>query len=477
MGDPADWAIDAMGDTDLGDQRRRARFLQVLTDLGAQPASGVSQACGDWAATIGAYRVWQNPRVQVADLLGSIGRATARRCARTGITPVLLVQDTTDIAIGASERCAGLGPLGAHPGQGLKVHTTLAVSEDGVPLGVAHQQHWARDPEDRGRKQRRYQTPIDGKESRKWLDGLQAAQARLAALPRITVADREADVFELYAFQQAHGGDFVVRAAQNRRVAEPAGTLATWAEHAPLRGELTVRVPRADGTPDRHATVSVRSGTVTLQPPGYQSYARARRDWWQKHPELLPLLEGPLEPLAVGLVEVREQHPPAGRQPLHWRLLTSLPVASLEQAARCIQIYRCRWVVERFHFVLKSGCRVERLQLETVARLERALVTYSLVAWQVLWLTLSSRQVPDVSCETVVPPTAWQALYAHQHRTTDLPDTPPDLATFVGMLGRLGGHLGRSRDGPPGVQTVWRGLQQLAPLMHLWETVSPSPAP
>ena len=474
--DPAAWAIDALGETDLGDQRRRARLLQMLTDLGAQPASGVSQACGETSASVGTYRFWQNPEVDPGTMLASSGRATAQRCAAAGVDPVLLVQDTTDIVPGARHRCQGLGPVNSGGDLGIKLHTTLAVSEDGLPVGVLDQRAWTRDPDDRGRKVRRYQTPVEGKESRKWLDGLQAASARLQPeQASITVADREADVFELYALHQAQGGDFVIRAAQNRRLVGSAATVATAAAQLPQRGQLTVRVPRGDGRPERSATVTLRSGQVTLQPPGYQSYAKARRQWWQDHPDVLPLVEYPLEPLTVGLVEVHEEVAPDAHQPLHWRLLTTLPVATLAEAARCIQIYRQRWMVERFHYVLKQGCRVEQLQLASVDRMERALATYSLVAWQVLWITLLSRQVPEVSCEQVVSRSTWQALHAHQHRTRTMPATPPDLVTFVGMLGRLGGHLGRTRDGPPGVRTLWRGWQQLTPMVVLWEALTASP--
>lgn len=475
--DPAAWAIDALGETDLGDHRRRNRMLQILTDLGAQPGRSIGQACDDTAAAMATYRFWQNPDVDPAVMLASCGRATAERAAVLGSEPVVLVQDTTDIVPGATVRCQGLGPVNSSGTVGIKLHTTFAVTEEGLPLGVLHQQYWTRDPDDRGRKVRRSRTPIEGKESRKWLDGLLVASSRFGPdQPRITVADREADVFELYALhQQSDKDDVVIRVAQNRRLIGEHRNIATAVRNLPQCGQLTVTVPRGDDRPQRTATVTVRSGEVTLQPPGYQSYAKARRDWRADHPEVLPLVDEPLEPLTLGLVDVLEEAAPDGHQPLHWRLLTSLPVTTLAEAARCVQLYRLRWTVERFHYVLKQGCRVERLQLASVDRMERALVTYSLVAWQVLWLMHLSRQVPEVSCEQVVPRPAWQALYAHQHRTRTVPETPPDLATFVRMLARLGGHLGRKGDGPPGVKTLWRGWQQLSPMVVLWEALTPSP--
>lgn len=478
MDEIANWASEALGDSDLGDQRRRTRLLRTLTTLGQHPGQPVPQASTDWAEALAMYRLWQNEQLQVADLVASIGAATGARA--TGEATVLLVQDTTDIAPTAPRRCADLGPLGDGRGRGLKLHTTLVVTPDGVPLGLGHQQLWTRD-QAVGTRHQRYQTPVEGKESAKWLHGLQQTARHLPPAPRwITVADREADVYELYALHQQLGGAFVVRSAQNRGLVSREGTLAQAAPTAPVRGTLTIPVPRADGKPEREATVTVRSRQVTLTPPKYASYAKARRDWWAAHPEVGPLLETPLAPLSLGCVEVTEAAPPAGSTPLHWRLLTTLPVASLEEAEQVIASYRQRWVVERFHYVLKSGCRIEAVQVEQADRLERAVVTYSLVAWRLLWLTLHARDTPDVSCETVVPRHHWQAAYATVHRTRQLPQTPPTVAAFVEMVGRLGGHLGRSRDGPPGVKTLWRGLTELARLVELWEVLhgpGPNDAP
>lgn len=474
----AAWVEEAVGATDCGDQRRRRRLLQTVTTLAGQPGAALSQASADWAECLAIYRLWQNPRLEVAALIQSIGAASGERCR--GCDLLLLVQDTTDIEPHAQARCQGLGPLGSGAPQGLKLHTTLVVTPDGLPLGIGHQQSWRRDPETVGTRHQRYHTPIEGKESRKWLIGMQEAARHLPAeTTPVTVADREADVYELYALHDQLGGAFVVRAARDRRLAGPAADapaylFATLAQ-APCRGQVTVRVPRADGRHERQATVTLRSDQVTVQPPNYVSYAKARREWWQAHPTVTPLLERPLEPLVLGAVEVREEQPPKGVEALHWRLLTSLPVSTLAAAEQVVAYYRQRWVVERFHYVLKAGCRVEQLQLEQAERLERAVVTYSLVAWRLLWLTLQARRTPTVSCETVVPPACWQAAYVSVHRHTQVPEQAPSLAEFVSLVGRLGGHLGRARDGPPGVKTLWRGLRELNRLADLWTLLHPDP--
>jgi hypothetical protein len=260
-----------------------------------------------------------------------------------------------------------------------------------------------------------------------------------------------------------------VRAAQNRCLADSAGKLADAATAAPVRGQARVAVGRARERQPRQTTVTIRSTTVTLAPPQLASYAAARRRWWDDHPDVARLVPADLAPLPLGVVEVTEDAPPAGVTPLHWRLLTSLPVDTLAACQPVIDGYAKRWLVERFHYVLKSGCRLEQLQLEAADRWRRATLLYSVVAWQLLWLSEIGRQQPGVSAAQVVPTALWQAVGALV--TGQVPDTAPDLATLVAQIGRLGGHLGRTGDGPPGVKTLWRGLRRVQIALDLWHLI------
>ena len=471
-----DWVTEAIGLPDFRDQRLTARLVRLVTDLFAHPNASVSQACGSWAATQAAYRFWHHPAVDVRTLSRSVGDATAPRCRDE--PQVVLLQDTTEIRPSAPARCPDLGPLANAESRGLWRHTTLAATPAGLPLGLLPQESWTRAPEMRGHATQRFVTPTEGQERARWVRGRQAAQPqRGPEIAHVTVADREAAIFERYALAEQAGGDFVLRATQNRAIGEPAGRLAEAAMTAPLLGQQSVPVVRHDGRSGRTAQVTIRATTVTLPPPAYQSYAAARRRWWAEHPEVTPLLERPLVPLTRQVVEVREETPPANTPPLHWRLLTSLPVTTLTEATQVVALYRVRWLVERFHFVLTSGCRVERVQLATAARLERAVLTYSLVAWGILRLTVLARTTPQAPCTAVVPPAVWHALPVFTERTPVLPATPPDLATFLAAVGRLGGHLGRSRDGPPGPKTLWQGWTRLMDLTELWVIEHPDELP
>lgn len=158
---------------------------------------------------------------------------------------------------------------------------------------------------------------------------------------------------------------------------------------------------------------------------------------------------------------------------MSWLLLTTLPVTSFEDVVQCLRWYSYRWLIERYHYVLKSGCRIEQLQLETAERIHRALATYTIVAWRLLWITYLARYHPDAPADTVLETHEWQALYCTIHHTALPPPSPPSVHTCVRWIAQLGGFLARRRDGEPGVKTIWQGLRRLHDIAQTWLLVSP----
>jgi hypothetical protein len=146
---------------------------------------------------------------------------------------------------------------------------------------------------------------------------------------------------------------------------------------------------------------------------------------------------------------------------LHWKLLTTVAVKTVADALQCIKWYCYRWLIERFHYVLKSGTKIEELQLQQASSLQKAIHVYSIAAMRIMQLVYQSRQTPQVSCEVVLTKEQWIVLYILVHKTPDVPKQPPTLGEAVGWIGKLGGHLGRKSDGPPGLKTVWLGYQRI----------------
>lgn len=445
----ARWAVEALRGLDLGDARRARRLVDLVGRLAANVGESLPQACGSWAAAKAAYRFFDNDQVDPEAIREALALACAERASQQ--SRILAVEDTTSLDFTAHRAVAGAGPLESSHCQGLFCHTVLALTPAGVPLGVLGQQVWARDPAERGKKHTRKSKPIEAKESYRWLVAERQALARLPAeVEVVTIADAEGDIYEWFIEPRRPGADFIIRAAQVTRCCrgEPRHLLAA-VQAAPLQERGTLELVATPRRAARTARVELRVAPVTLLPP-----ARAGGS--------------PLPPVTLQAVLVEEGDPPQGTEPVCWLLLTSLPVATAAQARTVVAWYRLRWLVERYHYVLKSGCGFERLQLETAARLERALATYQTVAWGVLWVTYQGRAAPEAPCTVAFGEEEWQALWQFQHPEQPLPDRPPALGPTLREVARLGGWLGRKGDGEPGLKVLWRGLARLDDITTAW---------
>jgi hypothetical protein len=271
----------------------------------------------------------------------------------------------------------------------------------------------------------------------------------------VTVCDREADIYEMFVLAQEKKAGLVIRASANRALAEKE-VRKLWAkvEQQSLAGQLTVQIPSNQQRPARQATVSVRFCPVKLRPP------------WRPKQHKLP-------PVTLTAILVREENPPPEiDEPIEWLLLTNTSVQNFDQAVRVVGWYGCRWQIELFHKILKSGCTVEDCRLEKAERLHNYIALMSVVAWRLHWLTYLNRTDPELPCTLILTTTEWQALYRRIHHTTSLPATPPTVRQAVRWIAQLGGFLGRKRDGEPGITVIWRGWQRLQDMADTWSLVN-----
>lgn len=440
-----DWAEQEFGQAQLPDARLKRRLLGLARDFYARPSANVPQACGSRARTKAAYRFFDHPDTTMDTLLASHYAATAERIGREPV--VLAVQDSTSLNYTAHAATAGLGPIGNHRDgpQGLQVHSTLAFTPQGTPLGFVDVQCWARDANDFGKKVRRKRTPIEQKESNKWLKSYRATAA-VAACHRgpqiVSVGDREADIYELFdlASRDGHGAQLLVRAEHNRALAHEQQRLWPTVQAQPVAGVQVLAVPRQGSRAARQAPLEVRFAAVSLNAPhGHRSQA----------------------PIAVWAVLAQERDAPAGVKPLAWMLLTTVPVATVEQAVEKLQWYAQRWGIEVLHRTLKSGCRIEDRQLGNAERLEACLAIDLVVAWRIYHLTKLGREVPQAPCTVCFEQPQWQSLMIFTDRNPVPPREPPTLREATRRVAGLGGFLGRKGDGEPGTECLWRGLQRL----------------
>lgn len=418
----------------------------MVEDLAAQPSASVPPASRDPAALQGTDDFWQSPRGKASAIVSAHGQSPLERMVGTDIG--LAIQDPTEFNFTTHPQRPGVGYLDHPKSRGVKHHSGWAVSGQGVPVGLLHQHLWGRALAQLGKTQQRRQRPTPAQESQRWLDCWQ--QTKPIMPPPSNggmVGDREADFYDLFALAAQQSCPILGRAAQDRLVQTAEATETTWLKATlaalPVMGPGPILLKRHPERPERLATLTIRCTTLELQPP--QSRPPAED----------------VKPLRVQAILAQALHPPVGEDPVVWLLFTTLPVVALADARQGRQWDADRGLIERYHCVRKSGCRLEQLQLETTDRLERAIATYAIVAWRWRWLTDAARRDPDQSAETAFATAAWQALYCTIHQTPWPPDQPPTLGQCVRWMAQLGGCIGRNRDGYPGVKTLWLGLRRL----------------
>jgi hypothetical protein len=257
--------------------------------------------------------------------------------------------------------------------------------------------------------------------------------------------DREGDTYEVLMAIAEAGESAVIRSAQNRRVEDPLATAHDAVRNQPIQAHTTVAVKRHGDQPERVALVEVRSITVTLRPDR------------TKYPHAWPMI--------WNLVEVWEPVPPVGVEPVHWLLWTRESIATVEDTLQVVKYYTQRWGIEEFHLVLKSGCQIEKLRLETWERLDKAVRVNSAVAARIVLLREVARTTPEAPALQVLQTEEVEALVNHFGKKKPLLVEHVTIRQAVLWIGRLGGHLNRKKDGMPGVRTLWRGLQALSLLV------------
>jgi hypothetical protein len=440
------WAAQVAAATPLPDRRLQTRLERLLSSLAEKPLDAFPQAASDWHQAKATYRFLANERFAWNDLLTGWRTTTAQ--ALRGQPLVYVAHDSTTFNFSTLKRTTGLGYISQlEAARGMHCHSSLVLKADGVVLGLLHQHYWVRP---QLRKSAPNSRPREDKESIKWQQGLNATATALASVPGpqrphvIHLMDREGDIHEVFAKVLALGHGAIIRRYRNRAVDEWPLDADQLIHTVPALTRMKLKLPAGHGRKARTAVVELRSKAMTLTPNNHVERQR--------------------QPLRLTMVEVREIGTPTdGGEPVNWLLWTTEPARTKKQVLAVVRAYALRWRIEDYHLVWKQGCRVEQLQLETRHRLEKALVLYAGVAVRIVQLRDLARREPTAPCTEVLTTDEWQALYAHMQGQAPTAATPvPTLEQVTQWIGRLGGHLGRKRDGMPGVRTLWRGWRDLA---------------
>ncbi|MGH7210276.1 MAG: IS4 family transposase [Acetobacteraceae bacterium] len=398
-------------------------------------------------------RFLDNPAVSTPEMLAVAGRQSGDRAQGRH---VLAIEDTTELHFpthGASKR--GFGKGGNGEDLGLFLHPVLAMdAANGGVIGLVECVVLNRIA---GKVADRRTRSADEKESRRWLHGAEMAGEGLSRAALITVvADRESDIYDLFARRPAPV-HLLCRSGQDRAVV--GGRLLSaccddWAE----RDRATLSVPPRGAQPERQAVVALRFGAATLPRPSTQA-------------KELP------ETVALSVVDVREVDPPAGAEPVHWRLLTTHEVATVEQARQIVAWYRMRWAIEQVFRSLKThGLRIEDSQVEEARSFAKLAVVALIAAVRSMQLVLARDGSTGQTITDAVDPADMPALHSLnaslEGRTEKLknPHDSTTLAWLAWIVARLGGWSGYTSKGykPPGPKTMHHGLLRLDPILLGW---------
>ena len=442
---PAQWAQSEFGFAQLGDQRRNKRLVNIAQRLAASPGGTMPQAFPEWADLKAAYRFFSGKGAGFDSVISPHVQRTQADCRQPG--EYLIIEDTTLLDYSAHGATEDLGTIGNGGGRGFELHSALAVRvetwtlnqrPEATVVGLFGQQCYT--PRSAPAQETRRQRLERPRKSQRWAQVFKSAGTAPKGTQWIYVADRESDFYEPIEICQQHGIDFVIRASQNRRLADEAGRLSEALEKAMVLGLSTVELRSRGGEPARTAVVEIRAVKVDLDGP------------WRPGGWKTPLAN-------ITVVEVREVNPPEGvKEPLHWRLLTSLDCQTLTQAKRIVGRYTARWWIEEYHKALKTGTGVEDSQLERAYRLEPLIAVLAVVAVRLLSTKMLARARPESfeAAQSLGP----QVVSLLQEKFGK-PKEGWNNKNLLVSVARLGGFIGRKSDGMPGWLTIWRGWQRL----------------
>jgi hypothetical protein len=472
------WVEEELDGLKLGHVCLERRLAQMLTARWEHPQRSFAASFATAAQGKAAFRLIESGRADLSfqSLLAPHHQQTARRMAAESV--VVLAQDTTPLSYNTLRDTKGLGAVGdtRHPGRGLWLHSLHAYRLDRIPLGCAWAQLWARPPQ--SDTAHRNEQSVADKESRRWMEAYQVAVGLARSMPQtqlVVCGDREADIFELYDQAQVAPANLklLVR-AQHDRLLQSGNKL--WAElsRQPVGGTMEVQVPRNATHPARTTTLELKWTGLEITPPRV-----ALKKSWQS--------------IKLYAVMAREIDPPAGIQPIEWVLISDWKVQSLKMARRLVLWYGLRWGIECWHQILKDLCGVETRQMKSAQTLQRALVLDMIVAWRAQMLCRLGKESPNLPAELYYSqqelavlevyrknapaqkPQPGQPLdspkQVHPAQETLAAKSTLSLAQANLLVAMLGGFWGRKGDGHPGAESLGRGLELLAALVHHCEII------
>lgn len=456
---------------DFCDKRLVERFKDIFCEFMKKAQSNISSTFNNWASIKACYRFLDNVKVKAEIILNEHIKNTVARINETNEL-IIVIHDTCYIDYKNRKKSEGLDRVfSSKKGEdgcfGLILHNSLALTEEGVPLGIVNQQFTRREtilhPDRKmATKQYVHTRPIEEKESYKWIEAITKTNKLGISNSQIHVADRESDIYELYRDSSKNDVKFVIRARMNRvinkekRRQKATVKLFEYFESLPIKFNTKIKLQVNNETKYRDANLSVSFEQFILPPPPNRT---KRKDGDN------------LENILLWGIFVREKNHPKNEDGLSWFLVTNICVDTNEEAIKRIKWYTLRWNIEIFHKILKSGCSIELAQLRNRDRLIKYITVKSIVAWKIFWLSRNFNVNKDANCSTILSATEEMILFKRFNKGAEMDRKMSVNEAFI-WIAKLGGYIGRNSDPPPGIIAIWRGWTRFMNMVEDYKILS-----
>lgn len=443
------------------DKRLQQRFRKLLEQIWNSLGQTIPFACRDWSNTKAAYRFLSNDKVSEQAILAGHFRMTKERVSAHTGGMILVLQDTTEFSynriksedIGWTKNTpTGKDIMGRpilHKKCGILMHSSLAITDSGLPLGLCAIKFWTRKQfkgtNELKRRINYTRLPIEEKESYRWLENLTQSTDLLQAPQRcVHIGDRESDIYELFVKAKESDTHFLVRICQDRLIEDGSSTITDKMSMVKIKGLHNIAIKSSDGSMIE-VTLEIKYQNIKVLPPvGIKQ---------KKYPSLL-----------LSIIHAIEKETPTNRERIIWKLITDLPVTTTDEAIEKLDWYALRWKIETFHKILKSGCRAEALKLRTAARLNNIIAIFCIVSWRIFWMTMINRYAPNAPPELALTNEEITLINALPNNQKSDNIQNKTLAYYLIKVAKLGGYMNRALDPPPGNTVMWRGLSRLGDL-------------
>ena len=404
MGEQEKGKYSEYGEMEIGDKRLSKRLEKTMETLEKEPGLTVCSASSGRYEAKAIYRLLKNPKLTIEAMVKRSRERTIEKIVESGEKVILMPQDTTKLDYIGLKGCEGMGTYYNEASRGLLGHTSIAISEKGMTFGLMSQELWTRELGESGKASKRKSKSISEKESVKWQETMKKSMNGMPEdIMCVTVCDREGDIYELFKAAELEEMYYLVRIIQNRRTTETE-KLLDYAKSLESKGVCVVQIPRdtRNNRKAREAKLSIKYSEVTIKAP------------YSKN-----------DSITAWVVVAEEIDAPQGIEPIAWYLLTNVPVTGFEDACSRVNWYVQRWKIERFHYVLKEVCKVEKSQERNVERLKKLITIYSIISMNILSLMYLSRTCPDIPCDTVFEEDEWKLLYVLANESAAFPPSSP----------------------------------------------------